>query len=195
MKIMILNTCGAECVVALFSPGNNEFYERKSVKANHHAESLFPLIDMVLSEGGISYQNLTDIAVIIGPGSFTGLRVSLATAQGFELASGVAVHGISLLELQAYSILCASEQTEEDIVAVIESTKADFVYYQMFNNSLIPLTGVHLVPLNEVPQGKILKGSPAIALDTKSIGLYLIYKLSNRLPKTTLAPIYSRFYH
>lgn len=64
-------------------------------------EYLIPLIDSALDEAGISYKDLSRIGIVVGPGSFTGLRVGLAAARGFGLALKIPVVGISAFELYA----------------------------------------------------------------------------------------------
>jgi tRNA threonylcarbamoyladenosine biosynthesis protein TsaB len=58
-----------------------------------HAEALMPLIDRVMSAAGIAYLALDRIAVTVGPGSFTGLRVGLSAARGIGLAADKPVVG------------------------------------------------------------------------------------------------------
>ena len=68
----------------------------------NHAKQLLPVIKAVLSENGASLQDLTALAVAIGPGSFNGLRVGLATAKGLALSLSLPLVGVSTLEVEAY---------------------------------------------------------------------------------------------
>ncbi len=69
-----------------------------------HSETLMPMVDQVLRESEISVQDLDAIAVTIGPGSFTGLRIGLAAAKGLSLASGKPLIGVSTLDVLAHNI-------------------------------------------------------------------------------------------
>lgn len=64
---------------------------------SNHSEILLPLIQNLFKKTGGAVQQLTSIAVSIGPGSFTGLRIALATAQGLAYDSGVPLIGVSTL--------------------------------------------------------------------------------------------------
>lgn len=70
-----------------------------------HAETLLPAIDRCLERAGVGLEVISGFAVSIGPGSFTGLRVGLATAKGLALATGAWVVGVPTLE--AYALAAA----------------------------------------------------------------------------------------
>ncbi len=66
-----------------------------------HAERLMDVISGVLAAAGVEYSGLSRVIVTVGPGSFTGVRVGLATARGIALGLGVDVCGVSVLEAAA----------------------------------------------------------------------------------------------
>ena len=66
-----------------------------------HARTLMPLIDAALAAAGLALGELDLLAVSIGPGSFTGLRIGLSVAKGFALATGLPVVGVPTLEAYA----------------------------------------------------------------------------------------------
>ncbi len=68
---------------------------------NAHAERLLPLLERVLAEAGLGRQDIGRIAVGVGPGSFTGLRVGIAFGQGLALGLGVPVVGVGSLAAMA----------------------------------------------------------------------------------------------
>jgi tRNA threonylcarbamoyladenosine biosynthesis protein TsaB len=78
--------------------------ERAQAVAGSHARALLPLIDAVLGDAGIGLADLTRIAVSIGPGSFTGLRIGVSVAKGLALATGLPVVGVPTLEAYARAI-------------------------------------------------------------------------------------------
>lgn len=200
VKFLLINTAGVECMVSVFKAKSGITYESKSYGKNNHSEMLFAAIDEVLNAATLTYQDITNIAACVGPGSFTGLRASLAAVQGLKLASGVSVHGISLLELQAYFIFRALEKNDMDILSVVHTIQkepSDRVFYQVFSKSLIPQTDFGFCARSELPQGKYAAAGEADSTaiySAKFAGEYLVHKLSNALPETPLTPIYSRNY-
>lgn len=75
--------------------------EHSELAATRHSERLFHVIDAVLGGAGLSRDGLSAVAVTRGPGSFTGLRVGLATAKGLAYALNVPLVGVSTLEALA----------------------------------------------------------------------------------------------
>jgi tRNA threonylcarbamoyladenosine biosynthesis protein TsaB len=69
----------------------------------NHARTLLPLIDTALAGAGIGLRDLDLLAVSIGPGSFTGLRIGLSVAKGLALATELPVIGVPTLDAYAYS--------------------------------------------------------------------------------------------
>ncbi len=75
--------------------------EHVEMSAARHSERLFSLLDGMMAGAGASRADLCAVAVTHGPGSFTGLRVGLATAKGIAYALGLPVFGVSTLEALA----------------------------------------------------------------------------------------------
>lgn len=73
-----------------------------------HSETLMPMVDRVVNDAGITVRQLDVIAVTIGPGSFTGLRIGLAAAKGLAMATDKPLIGISTLEVLAHNLSCSS---------------------------------------------------------------------------------------
>ena len=70
-----------------------------------HSETLMPMIDELLRGCDRSLADLTALAITIGPGSFTGLRIGLAAIKGLSLAADLPVVGISTLDVLAHNIV------------------------------------------------------------------------------------------
>jgi tRNA threonylcarbamoyl adenosine modification protein YeaZ len=70
--------------------------------AKGQAEHLMPLLEDVLADGGADWVDLDCLGVGIGPGNFTGVRISVSAARGLALALDVPAVGVSLLEAQAF---------------------------------------------------------------------------------------------
>ena len=76
--------------------------------SNLHSRSLLPAIRRVMAQAGLETSDLALLVATRGPGSFTGLRIGLATAQGFALAAGIRAAGVSSLDAAALADAAAS---------------------------------------------------------------------------------------
>jgi tRNA threonylcarbamoyladenosine biosynthesis protein TsaB len=86
-----------------------------------HAEILVPSIQFVCDQAGMTLDDVDAIAVDIGPGLFTGLRVGIATANGLAQALGLPMIGVSSLDLLAHPL----RHSATDIVSVIDARRAE----------------------------------------------------------------------
>lgn len=68
----------------------------------HHSKHLFPMIERVLSDRGIGVRDLDGVSVASGPGSFTGLRIGMASAKSLCLATDLPLVGVSTLAGMAF---------------------------------------------------------------------------------------------
>lgn len=92
--ILGIETGSRACSVTILKDGDPVAYEFE--RTDHgHATMLMPMIERMREKAGCDYAAFDRIAVAVGPGSFTGIRVGLAAALGLSLASGVPVVGIS----------------------------------------------------------------------------------------------------
>jgi len=108
---------GHEGVIALFEVG----------RGRRHAEILAPAIDFVCAQADIGLDELGLIAVDVGPGLFTGMRVGLATGKALALALRIPMIGISSLDLLAFPC----RHADRVVVPVIDARKGE-VFYAMY---------------------------------------------------------------
>lgn len=83
--------------------GEEEIAGLRRPEMNDQAALLVPSIEALLAEAGLSYAQLDGIAVTVGPGGFTGVRIGLATARAIGFAAGMPVHGVTTLGLMAHA--------------------------------------------------------------------------------------------
>src|SRR4051812_25416291 len=100
MKVLALSTSTPRGSVAVVDDGavlaSVAYVDLKS-----HAERIFGSIDLALAKAGLERSTIAAVACDLGPGSFTGVRVGVASAKGIALALGVPVFGVSSLEVMA----------------------------------------------------------------------------------------------
>ena len=112
------------------------------------AETLMPQIQKMLQSQNLTFADLNLLAVCIGPGSFTGVRSSIAAARAFGLACpNLKVTGVTAFEAYAHS-LDMSELSDYNAV-IIETKRADF-YFQLFNGRLEKLCDAEALPYEEI---------------------------------------------
>lgn len=100
MRVLAIDTCLSACSVAVVDGDRTAAWASEPMERGHQ-ERLAPLAREVMARSGLSFADLDRIAVTLGPGSFTGLRVGLAFAKGLGLALGRPVIGLGCLEVLA----------------------------------------------------------------------------------------------
>ena len=93
-------------------------------RGRRHAESLTPAIDFVCRQADVTLDEISVVAVDMGPGLFTGMRVGLASAKAIAQALRVPMIAISSLDLLAYPL----RRTDKVIAAVIDARKGEIFY-------------------------------------------------------------------
>jgi tRNA threonylcarbamoyladenosine biosynthesis protein TsaB len=94
-----------------------------------HSERLLPALDRVLQDAGVTLEGVDGIAVSLGPGSFTGLRIGVSTAKGLAYATGIPLVGVPTLEAMAWALPSARWQ----LCPVLDARKHE-VYAALFQH-------------------------------------------------------------
>jgi tRNA threonylcarbamoyladenosine biosynthesis protein TsaB len=141
MIVLALDTCLAACSVALVDDGR-PLAAGSQAMARGHQERLAPLVKELMGEAGVDFAAIGMIAVTVGPGSFTGLRVGLAFAKGLALALRRPCVGVGTLEAVA-----ASAPHKGFCAAVIDAGRG-WVYIQAFAGTR-PLAAPQILPLEQ----------------------------------------------
>ena len=137
MKILALDSALSACSVAVLADGAVRAVRRQAM-ARGQAEALLPMVRAALDEAGLGFADLDRLAVTVGPGSFTGLRIGLAAARGLALATGLPLTGITTLEALAAAADPAARQGRGTVV-LIDSRRGD-VFMQIFGADAVPLS-------------------------------------------------------
>lgn len=124
MKILAIDTSSKICSVAILED-NNVLLEKHTNDEKTHSQNLMPLIDDLFKQSNLSLDDINLLACCQGPGSFTGIRIGIATTKAFADAKGIPVVGITSLESLAYNI------TQNGLIVSLLDAKNDNVYYSM----------------------------------------------------------------
>jgi len=137
VKLLALDSASTACSAAVFIDGV-AVAERFAAMDRGQAEALVPMMADVLAAAATDALALDGVAVTIGPGAFTGVRIGLAAARGLALAAGIPCIGVTTLEAVAYPAL-GELRPGEALVAAIESKRAE-LFLQVFDGTLSPLS-------------------------------------------------------
>ena len=102
--LLAFDTAAAHCAAAVMS-GDRILGSRVEPMQKGQAERLMPMLEDLLAEAGFTWRDLSAIGVGIGPGNFTGVRISVAAARGLALGLGVPAIGVSGLRALAYRMV------------------------------------------------------------------------------------------
>jgi len=100
--LLAMDTSTKQAGIALYEGARGLVAEYNWHSANRHTEELMPAVAQMLAQAGVAPGALRAVAIALGPGSFTGLRVGLAAAKGLALAHGLTLLGIPTLDVVAY---------------------------------------------------------------------------------------------
>lgn len=165
MKVLAFDTTLGACSVALWADGAVRAADFR-LQQQGHAEALFPMIEAVCAQAGVALAGVDALAVTVGPGTFTGVRIGLAAARGLRLALRGPV--IPIPTLQAIAATAARGRTD-GATLVVHDARRDEVYVQAFDGVLRPMTESAVLPLAQVAvawrdRTMVLAGSGAPAL-------------------------------
>jgi tRNA threonylcarbamoyladenosine biosynthesis protein TsaB len=138
--------------VALYD-GDRVIAEAFAVDARRHSELLMPMITKVMAEAGAARTELTAVAVGVGPGPYTGLRVGVVTARVLGSVLGVPVPGVCSLDIMAAAVLAgpvrAARPGREFLVATDARRKE--VYWARYDAAGRRLAGPDVGPASSIP--------------------------------------------
>ena len=130
MKILAVDTSSKICAVAILED-NKVIDEIKLDNGKTHSENLMPIIKEVLEKNNLTLKDINLIAVSVGPGSFTGIRIGIATIKPMAEVYSLPVASVTSLETLARNV--ETEDTEATIISLIDA-RNNQVYAGFFNN-------------------------------------------------------------
>lgn len=127
--------------------------EAVTLGRRRHAECLVPIVRHVLSQAGVTLHQLAVIAVDIGPGLFTGLRVGVATANGLAAGLGCPVIGVQSVDVLA-------ESTSGSVLSVVDARRGQ-VFAASYHDG-VPVEPAAL--LDPVDVAALVTATPTVAV-------------------------------
>lgn len=159
MLILGIDTSTDSVSVAI-GDGPRVMAQSEAVSDRQHCEALVPMIDFVRQQAGVSFREIGAIAVDIGPGLFTGLRVGVAAAKAIAFSLDLPVIGISSLDVLA----AAAPPTDSVIVSVIDARRNE-IFWSMYRTIERDLTQVYapcVGPVSELVVSVLERGQSAL---------------------------------
>jgi tRNA threonylcarbamoyl adenosine modification protein YeaZ len=150
--LLALDTASAAVSVALHD-GTSVLASRAGTSSPKHVELLTPLVSEALAEIKATPADLTAVAVGVGPGPFTGLRVGLVSAAAFGLALGIDVLGVCSLDAVAAGAVSAGLDAEEFLVAIdARRREVYWARYRMEGKLPVRVDGPNVAAPADVPR-------------------------------------------
>ena len=133
MKLLALDTSGPVAGVALLSE-DKIVYECAAVNRMTHSVNLLPMVEEAFVRGGLTLSQLNLLAVVVGPGSFTGVRIGVSTVKGMAHGANLPCVGVDALEA-----LAAGISDTDAVLCPIQDARAGQVYGAAFRAGMPPV--------------------------------------------------------
>ncbi|WP_372838503.1 tRNA (adenosine(37)-N6)-threonylcarbamoyltransferase complex dimerization subunit type 1 TsaB [Phaeovulum sp.] len=163
--ILGFDTSAAHCAAALIC-GDSLLECRIEEMAKGQAERLMPMLEEMLASASAGWRDLAALGVGVGPGNFTGVRISVAAARGLALALGIPAVGVSGLEAVALGL--------PRPLLVVEDARRGEYYAQGFGPDSAPRLANIDALLAGLEAGQQVTGSGAAAMQAAMPGLRLL---------------------
>ena len=154
MLTLALDTSSVSASVALASGGAiiGSICRNKGLT---HSQTLLPAVDSLLTRTNVSRRQVDKLAVCVGPGSFTGLRIGVATAKGLAMALNVKVVTLSSLQVVAASVIPAPAPESPPVFACINARRGT-VYTASYDENLNEISPPRQLLLSELESKNII---------------------------------------
>lgn len=131
MKILAVNTAGTNTEIGLIDGGKRTFY--RDACGRRASVALMPAVEALLNKAGLAVSDLDALAVVVGPGSFTGIRIGVSTVRALAYARDLPVICVNLCEVLAYN------RGSGTPTVTVSDAGNGFCYVARFDEALRPL--------------------------------------------------------
>jgi tRNA threonylcarbamoyladenosine biosynthesis protein TsaB len=175
-RILAIDTALGACSVCVCVEDSvNPLVIETREMATGHAEAIMPMIERVIKQLDGGFPSLHRVAVSIGPGSFTGLRIGISAARAIGLAAGIPVVGVSTLSAYAAPLISAEDS---GVIAIGIDARHGALFFQAFTAAGRTIVLPRVVSVKEasrlVGSGPVRiagSGAAALAVETMALGL------------------------
>jgi len=150
MRVLVIDTALNACSVAIFDE-DRPLAVRSEIMAKGHSERIGGFARDAARMAGVGFEAIDRIGVTVGPGSFTGLVVGLAFAQGLGEALGRPVIGLSTLR----ALVATAEPSDDAPIAAVIDARRGQVYVQTFTGDR-PIGPAEALPIDRTIDDLIL---------------------------------------
>ena len=209
MNTLAIDTTQADLGIAVRTEDGRTYLQVQRAGLRH-AESLAPAIDSTLSTAGLRARDLGLIVCSLGPGSFTGVRIGMATAKGIALGNGCALAGVPSLDALAWRssvwsgvvlpvmdarkgrLYAAMYRAGERVSDYLDLSPEELVRRVSATSEAVLVTGPHAVVFGS------LLGAPAVVdplptgTDPEALLMLGIRRFETQGPDSELQPLYLR---
>lgn len=130
MKILLADTSSSVCITGL-ADEEKIICENSLDNGKTHSENFMPLIEKTITESNISLDDVDYIATVAGPGSFTGIRIGIASIKAIA-----EVKNIKIVSINSLLSLAGNEYGKEDYICSLIDARNDQVYMGVFDKDL-----------------------------------------------------------
>ncbi len=189
MKILAIDTSAVTASAAILEDGALITATELRSKMTH-SQTILPMVSDMLKNAALTLKDINVVAVNVGPGSFTGVRIGVAAVKGFCFADDIPCVAVSTLESMAYNFL--GLPTPQMVCAVMDA-RCGQVYTALFEvgDTVTRLTPDEAIPIEEL--GNVLKKLEKTVILVGD-GAKLCYTtLENTVDKLCIAPDHLRY--
>lgn len=176
MSILAIDTTNTGSSIAIVDCYGNYFIEY-NFTSHSHTESFFKVLDSLFIKHNYDYDKIDHLAVVTGPGSFTGIRVGISVAKGMSLATNKPLYGVNALEVQAYAISSVCKNNRKNIRSMIKNSQG--FYTQLFNSNLLPISEPEMISEDELGSSTY-KDRHLPEINASHAGLLIRYRMQNQ---------------
>lgn len=178
MRVLAIDTALGACACAVLDTDHGEMLASESLPMTRgHAEALMPLVARVLATVRLRVAELDRVAVTVGPGSFTGLRVGVSAARGLALAAAKPAVGVTTLS--AFAAPHMAEDDRTPILAAIDA-RNNSVFLQLFGPGRRTLISPRLMAIDDAVRAAI--SGPARLVGSAADSIAAAWPASEPLP-------------